>query len=71
MATVTLKVEGMSCNHCKSAVEGALEKLPGVEKAEVDLEAKTAEVTYEEGKVTLDQMKEAVEDQGYDVVEGK
>jgi copper chaperone len=71
MANVTLKVEGMSCNHCKSAVEGALSKLSGVEKAVVDLEAKTATVTYDENKVNVDQMKEAVEDQGYDVVEAK
>ena len=42
MATVTLKVEGMSCNHCKEAVEGALKKLPGVKSAVVDLGAKTA-----------------------------
>jgi copper chaperone len=68
MATVTLRVEGMSCGHCKSTVEGALKKLPGVESAVVDLAAKTATVTYEEGKVSVDQMKEAVEDQGYDVV---
>jgi copper chaperone len=68
MATVTLKVEGMSCNHCKEAVEGALKKLPGVKNAVVDLGAKTATVTYEEEAVSVDQMKEAVEDQGYDVV---
>lgn len=69
MATVTLKVEGMSCNHCKNAVEGSLKKLSGVENAVVDLKAKTATVTYEEGKVSVEQMKEAVEDQGYDVVD--
>lgn len=68
MATVTLKVEGMSCGHCKSTVEGALKKLPGVENAVVDLEAKTATVTYDEGQVTVDKMKAAVEEEGYDVV---
>ena len=68
MATVTLKVEGMSCNHCKEAVERALKKLPGVKDAVVDLGEKTATVTYEEEAVSVDQMKEAVEDQGYDVV---
>lgn len=31
-------VDGMSCNHCKMRVEQALEKIAGVEKAEVDLE---------------------------------
>ena len=59
MATVTLKVEGMSCNHCKEAVEGSLKKLPGVKSAVVDLDAKTATITYEEGAVSVDQMKKA------------
>ncbi|MDA8352596.1 MAG: copper chaperone CopZ [Firmicutes bacterium] len=67
MATVTLKVEGMSCGHCKSAVEGALNKVKGVEQAQVDLEAGTATVKYDEQKTDLEKMKQAVEDQGYDV----
>ena len=49
-------------------MEGSLKKLPGVKSAVVDLDAKTATVTYEEGAVSVDQMKKAVEDQGYDVV---
>lgn len=67
MATVTLKVEGMSCGHCKSAVEGALNKVKGVEQAQVDLEARTATVKYDEQKTDLEKMKQAVEDQGYEV----
>lgn len=67
MATVTLKVEGMSCGHCKSSVEGALNKVNGVEQAQVDLEAGTATVKYDEQKTDLEKMKQAVEDQGYEV----
>jgi copper chaperone len=63
----TLNVQGMSCGHCKASVEGALQKLDGVSAAEVNLEAGTVVVSYDEENVTVDTMKEAIEDQGYDV----
>ncbi|WP_209367160.1 copper chaperone CopZ [Sediminibacillus dalangtanensis] len=63
----TLNVQGMSCGHCKMAVEGALKNLDGVSAAEVDLEAGKVDVTYDDAKVSFEAMKEAVEEQGYDV----
>lgn len=68
MTTATLKVEGMTCATCKNAVEGALKKVAGVHKAEVDLNEKTATVQYDENATDVEQLKQAVEDQGYDVV---
>ncbi|GAW93734.1 copper chaperone CopZ [Calderihabitans maritimus] len=65
--TTVLKVEGMSCGHCKNAVENALKALDGVQKAEVDLQSKKVTVTYTPGKVNLDAMKKAIEDAGYEV----
>ncbi|WP_414050826.1 copper chaperone CopZ [Macrococcus animalis] len=62
-----LKVEGMTCDHCKKAVEGAVSELGGVKSAAVDLEAANVTVDHEE-TVTVDAMKEAIEEQGYDVV---
>ncbi|MHA6253234.1 copper chaperone CopZ [Oceanobacillus sp. CAU 1775] len=67
MQTKTLDVRGMTCGHCKMSVEGALEGLDGVSTVEVDLKSGHVKVTYDEGKVTLENVKEAVEDQGYDV----
>ena len=64
-----IRVEGMTCNHCKMAVEGAVKKLNGVLDAKVNLADKSVTVTLNEGEVTFGQMKEAIEDQGYDVVE--
>lgn len=63
----TLHVQGMTCGHCKMSVEGALKELDGVSKAEVDLEAGKVDVAFDETKVTAEAMKEAIEDQGYDV----
>ncbi|MBU8908731.1 copper chaperone CopZ [Desertibacillus haloalkaliphilus] len=64
----TLNVKGMTCGHCKKAVEGALHELNGVTSVEIDLSSGKVEVTYDEAKVTVKEMNEAVEDQGYDVV---
>lgn len=69
MQTKTLDVQGMTCGHCKMSVEGALKGLNGVSAAEVDLNTGKVEVTYDDEKVSLKNMKEAVEDQGYDVAQ--
>ncbi|MCZ8515043.1 copper chaperone CopZ [Paenibacillus filicis] len=66
MKNVTLKVEGMSCGHCVNSVEGAVKKLGASGK--VDLNAKSVTVEFDESKVSLEAIKEAIEDQGYDVV---
>ena len=64
----TFIVEGMSCNHCKLAVETAVKKLTGVASAEVELAAKTLQVEYDNGQVDLRQIGQAVEDAGFEVV---
>lgn len=66
MSNVTLNVKGMSCGHCVKAVEGALESVGA--KGNVDLAAGKVSIEYDEQKVTVDQLKQAIEDQGYDVV---
>jgi copper chaperone len=65
MQNATLKVEGMSCQHCVKAIEGALEEIGASGK--VNLTEKTVEVQYDESKLTLEAVKEAIEEQGYDV----
>ena len=57
----------MSCGHCKAAVEGGLNKLPGVKRVNADVAKGTVEVSYEEGKVGNEQLKGAIEEAGYSV----
>jgi len=64
----TIKVEGMSCGHCKNAVEKAVKALAGVSLAEVDLAAKKLTVEYDRAQTTLAQIKEVIEAEGYTVV---
>jgi copper chaperone len=66
MQQITLRVEGMSCGHCVNAIEGALRELGA--SAKVDLANKTVDVSYDESKLTLEAIKEAIEEQGYEVV---
>lgn len=66
----TIFIEGMSCGHCKNAVEEAVKSLTGVMLAEVDLEAKTLMVEFDSNNTTLEKIKEAVDEEGYTVVEG-
>ena len=63
----TLKVPDMSCGHCKAAVEGELNRLSGVESSNADIEKGTVEVTYDEGTVTTEDLKGAIEEAGYTV----
>ncbi|HDX9577236.1 TPA: copper chaperone CopZ [Bacillus pseudomycoides] len=65
--TITLNVQGMTCNHCKMAVTNVLTELEGVKNVEVQLQEGTVNVEYDEAKVDVGKMKEAIEDQGYDV----
>jgi len=65
METV-VKIEGMTCSHCVEHVKEALEAITGVKSVDVNLEAKTASVEHDE-KVSLDALKAAVTEAGYEV----
>ena len=67
MTEKTLKVPDMSCGHCKAAVEGELNKLPGVESSNADVEKGTVAVRYEDAQVSTEQLKRAIEEAGYSV----
>jgi len=57
-----LKIDGMTCGHCVAAVKKALEKVPGVTAAQVELEPGRARV---EGEPALEALLAAVQDEGY------
>jgi copper chaperone len=64
----TLKVKGMSCQHCVMSVTKALNQLDGVKNVQVDL-AK-GEVQFDNTKsITSDRIQKAITDAGYQVVE--
>lgn len=67
MQNVKLNVCGMSCGHCVKSVEGSVGKLEGVNEVKVHLEDGKVDVAFNPEKVSLDKIKETIDDQGYDV----
>ncbi|WP_019244143.1 MULTISPECIES: copper chaperone CopZ [Bacillus] len=67
MEKATLNVKGMSCGHCVKAVEGSVGELTGVQSVKVHLNDGKVDVEFDSSVVTLEAIKETIDDQGYDV----
>ena len=66
--TTTISIEGMMCGHCQGRVEKALKEVAGVTEVTVSLENKNAVVT---GDASVEALKQAVVDAGYEVTDVK
>ena len=66
--TTTISIEGMMCAHCQAHVEKALKEVAGVTEVTVSLENKNAIVT---GDASVEALKQAVVDAGYEVTDVK
>ena len=64
--TILLKVQGMTCGHCKRTVEETVRQLDGVEEAEVDLSQATLVIR---GNPDLTQVRQSIENAGFEVEE--
>ena len=60
-------VKGMTCNHCKHAVESALQELDGVNKATVNLEKGEVSVEFS-APVSIEIIGAAIDEAGYELV---
>lgn len=70
---VVIKVGGMTCAMCVQAIEGVLKKIDGISQVNVNLAAEKAYVTYNPQMTSVTEMKEAIENLGYEYlgVEGE
>ena len=59
---IRLNIQGMTCDHCQKTVKEALEGVPGIDKAEVDLDNGSA---VAHGAADLQVLIGAVENEGY------
>lgn len=62
----TYSVPGISCDHCKHAIEGAVARVSGVATVSVDVATKTVEVA---GDAAAAAIRAAIDEAGYDVAE--
>ena len=67
MKTITMQVKGMHCGSCEALVKEALQEIGGVEDVEVSASSGTARVLYDEGAVSSEDLKTAIEKEGYTV----
>ena len=68
MQTITMQVQGMTCNGCVANVSRVLKATPGVTDAQVTLAPPRATITFDPAKTTEAVLRHAIEDAGYDVV---
>ncbi len=66
--SATLTASGLTCSMCSKAIYKALEKVPFIQKVDVDVEKSTYSLQFKEGaNVLLDDVKKAVQDAGFSV----
>ncbi len=65
MSEITLKIDGMSCQHCVMSVKKAIDGVEGVSKSDVNVG--TATVDYDESKTSSDTISSAVTSAGYKI----
>lgn len=61
----TYHVKGMTCEHCVRAVKEAVESLPHVQEAKVDLKTGNLQI---KGNVDENALKKAIEEEGYELI---
>ena len=64
----TIPVIGMACASCSANVERKLNSLEGIHSASVSLPGRSALVDYDPSKISLQQMKQAINGIGYDLI---
>ncbi len=61
----TLKIPALHCSSCGNTVKRVLKPLPSVEVTQIDVESKQVSLHFDESEVSLNQIREALEEVGY------
>jgi copper chaperone len=67
MSNVTLNVPDISCEHCERAITNTLKPVNGVRMVQVDIPARQVRVDYDEWQVSVDTMKDLLQEEDYPV----
>ena len=68
MTQESLKVEGMTCQHCAQTITDALDGIAGTNKVAVDLDKKEVQVDYNEKKINLQEISDKIVEVGFELV---
>lgn len=64
---ISLKVEGMTCDHCEMSIQKGVAELPGIESVLANHEDSTTVVKFDQSKTSEDDIKKVIEKRGYQV----
>ncbi|MDQ6675382.1 MAG: heavy-metal-associated domain-containing protein [Chloroflexota bacterium] len=67
MATTVLNVPDISCEHCERTITNALTPVDGVRIVRVDIPTRQVRVEYDEAQVSIEQMKDVLQEEDYPV----
>ena len=67
MATTVLTVPDISCEHCERTITNALTPVDGIRSVRVDIPEKKVQVEYDEARVSVERMKEVLQEEEYPV----
>ncbi len=67
MAQSILNVPDISCEHCQKTITNALTPVPGVRGVDVDIPTRQVRVDYDEATVSVERMKEILQEEEYPV----
>ena len=65
----SLKVEGMTCQHCVQIISDSLKNRAGIETVGVNIDKKEVKVEYDEKKVELEQIFNDISALGFEIAE--
>jgi len=67
MSNVTLNVPDISCEHCERTITNTLQPVSGVRSVQVDIPARQVRVEYDESQVSVERMKDLLQEEDYPV----
>ena len=67
MATTVLNVPDISCEHCERTITNALTPISGVRTVNVDIPGKQVHIDFDDSKISVDQMKDVLQEEDYPV----
>lgn len=69
MQTATIRIKGMTCMGCVNSIKNILKNVSGIAQSEVTLDPAQATIQYDPAHTSLNQLKEAIIDAGFEVID--
>ena len=68
MKKIVIELDGLVCPMCSSKIENSLKKQNGIQSVNISYNNSKAKVSFNEEEITIEEIKDIIEDLGYDVL---